>query len=152
MWFILYSDFHGEKVRKVCTIVTRGVRILLKAQRIYIVARTRSVTGRARVHAYARAFAWRVRIAICRSPMHDGFVRLFYMHRNWFAPDTGLAIEWRVSMCSPPRVPPDSSLAFVFSSSSCNRPMEIPRGSRESPRAHLIRSFVPCATMFVLVG
>ena len=24
VWFILYSDFHGEKARKVCTIVTRG--------------------------------------------------------------------------------------------------------------------------------
>lgn len=26
--------------------------------------------------------------------------RLSCMHRNWFAPDTGLAIEWRVSMRS----------------------------------------------------
>jgi len=112
VWFILYSDFHGEKARKVCTIVTRGAYTSQSPMDLHRC--TNSFGNRSGARIYAHTFIWWARIAICRSPMHDGFVRLFYMHRNWFAPDTGLAIEWRVSMRSPSPVPLDSSFAFVF--------------------------------------
>lgn len=65
-------------------------------------------------HIYARVYVLQysydecVSPFECRSSMHNAV--LFYMHRNWFAPDTDLAIEWRVSMHSPRSSRSSSSL------------------------------------------
>lgn len=50
-----------------------------------------------------------LRVAICKSG-----ALLSRMHRNWFAPDTGFPIEWRVST-RPSLNPPFSRLLVSFS-------------------------------------
>lgn len=52
----------------------------------------------------------------CVSPFADRAGALSScMHRNWFAPDTGFVIEWRVSMRpSPPLVGPSFRLPRLF--------------------------------------
>lgn len=75
------------------------------------------VAGRSRMHACTCLACVRacVRVAIRESA---DVRRLSCMHQNWFAPDTGLAIEWRVSMrsrCSSSSPSPDLSLSLSFS-------------------------------------
>lgn len=74
-----------------------------------------------------------LRVAICKSGAF-----LSRMHRNWFAPDTGFPIEWRVST-RPSLNPPFSRLLVPFSiCPAFSR-------SRELPPSFL-SSFIFCRT------
>lgn len=83
----------GEKARKVCTIVTRGAYTSQSPTDLHCSANSFSNRSRARcIRAYVHSYGGYV------SPFADrrcttGSCGSSICIRNWFAPDTGLAIE-----------------------------------------------------------
>lgn len=160
MWVILYSDFSTRGEREcVCEItrVTRDIMCALLKVATDLHRYTNSFVQLERIYIYinARVYTYIYTVAYiykcvspfeCRSPMHDA-VSLLYAPKlvcTWYRPRDRMTRFNAFSLSLPVFVPLDSP-SFVFVVFFFLYPpfAESAQISRESPRAHLIRSFVP---------